>query len=224
MTVSGATSSWTNSGNILVGDAGSGTLTISNGGTVTSSGLSIIGKSATGSGSASVDGIGSSWINDGDLYVGNGRTGFSPHHQRRLGGGGHHVGRFAGRSNDFPGRRHRQSLCQQRRTLRRRYWRLHADHRQWRLGHKCHRLGRREQCVADRLRHGPGRRRRQRLDKLRHLDRRRFWHRHRHPREQWCRQPRRRQRHSLPGLRQRRSRHLEHRCGRHGARGGARYL
>ncbi|XJN83972.1 autotransporter domain-containing protein [Mesorhizobium terrae] len=74
MTVDGAGSTWTNTGRLVVGGGpglgASGTLTIQNGGTVTSVGGQI-GELSTGhSGVVTVDGAGSTWTNTGDLAVG----------------------------------------------------------------------------------------------------------------------------------------------------------
>ncbi len=69
-TVDGAGSTWTISDNLLVGQLGSGTLSIANGGTV-SNGYGCIGYgSAGGTGVATVDGAGSTWTNSNSLYVG----------------------------------------------------------------------------------------------------------------------------------------------------------
>jgi len=73
-TVDGAGSSWTNSGDIYVGNFGTGTLTIRNGGAV-SNGISFLGLRAGSTGTATVDGAGSSWANSGTLNVGYGGTG-----------------------------------------------------------------------------------------------------------------------------------------------------
>lgn len=67
--VDGAGSTWTNSTGLIVGDSGTGRLTITNGGVVVSSGGFV--GSATGSiGVVTVDGAGSTWNNNGDLHVG----------------------------------------------------------------------------------------------------------------------------------------------------------
>ena len=55
VTVTGAGSTWTNSGNVVVGGIGTGTLTIQNGGTVNSGGGASVGQS-----------VGSNWYGDGD--------------------------------------------------------------------------------------------------------------------------------------------------------------
>ena len=62
VTVSGAGSTWTNSGTLVVGGLGTGTLTIQDGGTVTSGGGGSIGLAAA-TGTVTVTGPGSSWIN-----------------------------------------------------------------------------------------------------------------------------------------------------------------
>jgi len=83
VTVDGAGSTWSNNGDLYVGYCkpwagyyapGSGTLSITNGGAVLGNN-GYIGCSANGSysgatGVVTVDGAGSSWTNDGDLYVG----------------------------------------------------------------------------------------------------------------------------------------------------------
>jgi fibronectin-binding autotransporter adhesin len=73
VTVDGPGSQWTGMGALEVGSAGNGTLRITNGGAV--SGLSIgggfIGCDSGSSGAATVDGVGSKWINGlGGLHVG----------------------------------------------------------------------------------------------------------------------------------------------------------
>jgi T5SS/PEP-CTERM-associated repeat protein/autotransporter-associated beta strand protein len=62
-TVSGAGSTWTNTGTIVVGGLGTGTLTIQNGGTVNSSGGGSVGLSVGSTGTVTVTGPGSSWNN-----------------------------------------------------------------------------------------------------------------------------------------------------------------
>ncbi len=78
VTVDGAGSSWTPAEGVYVGDSGSGTLTITHGGTVSSifSGNGVIGNNPGSSGSVSVSGAGSNWTNGNALVVGgNGGTG-----------------------------------------------------------------------------------------------------------------------------------------------------
>jgi T5SS/PEP-CTERM-associated repeat protein len=68
--VDGAGSTWTNSGNLLLGGSfNSGTLTIQNGGSVSNASVSIIGSSS----SATIDGVGSTWTNSSSLIL-NGST------------------------------------------------------------------------------------------------------------------------------------------------------
>ena len=76
-TVSGAGSTWTNSGTIQVGALGTGALTIENGGTVNSGGGGSIGLSAGSTGSVTVTGPGSTWNNTpgGGLNIGSFGTG-----------------------------------------------------------------------------------------------------------------------------------------------------
>src|SRR5262249_58349625 len=61
-------------GNLPVGDSGTGTLTIQNGGAVSNQ-LGFIGLSSGSSGTVTVTGAGSSWTNAGTLFVGNSGTG-----------------------------------------------------------------------------------------------------------------------------------------------------
>ena len=78
VTVDGAGSSWTNRNDLVVGGAyaaGTGTLTISNGGAVSVGGNSYLGDSVGATGTATVDGASSSWTNTGSLTVGNQGTG-----------------------------------------------------------------------------------------------------------------------------------------------------
>ena len=73
VTVDGAGSSLTNANFLYVGNNGTGELSISNGGQVTSSSGGVIG--VFGTGKVTVDGTGSSWTSNGILYVGNNGTG-----------------------------------------------------------------------------------------------------------------------------------------------------
>jgi fibronectin-binding autotransporter adhesin len=67
-TIDGIDSSWINSGDLTVGKYyGSGTLNITNGGTVTNA-AGLIGYQ--GRGTATIDGVGSSWTNNGTLTIG----------------------------------------------------------------------------------------------------------------------------------------------------------
>lgn len=72
VTVDGAASTWTNSGSLRVGDGGTGTLNITNGGKVSNTD-GFIGSGSTGT--VTVDGVGSSWTNSGALTVNDGGTG-----------------------------------------------------------------------------------------------------------------------------------------------------
>jgi T5SS/PEP-CTERM-associated repeat protein len=74
VTVDGVGSTWTNSGSLSVGRGGTGTLAITNGGRVSSSGSSI-GYGSGSTGTVTVDGAGSTWTNSGSLSVGRGGTG-----------------------------------------------------------------------------------------------------------------------------------------------------
>ncbi|MBO4227924.1 autotransporter domain-containing protein [Bradyrhizobium neotropicale] len=75
VTVDGAGSSWTNGGLLFVGNVGTGTLTIQNGGTVSSLVGGGLGYAAGSNGTATVTGAGSSWTNSFALFVGYGGTG-----------------------------------------------------------------------------------------------------------------------------------------------------
>jgi fibronectin-binding autotransporter adhesin len=72
VTVTGAGSSWTNSGTIVVGGVGKGILTIQNGGTVSSAGGGSVGLNAGSQGTVIVTGAGSAWNNSpgGGLNIG----------------------------------------------------------------------------------------------------------------------------------------------------------
>ncbi|CAE6864254.1 hypothetical protein R69746_07987 [Paraburkholderia aspalathi] len=72
VTVAGSGSTWANSGNLTVGDAGAGALAVSNGGKVSDTD-GIVGGSGTGM--VAVTGTGSSWTNSGSLTVGNAGAG-----------------------------------------------------------------------------------------------------------------------------------------------------
>ena len=69
-TVSGAGSSWTTTGSLWVGNAGSGFLNVSNGGSVTTGGNGYLGFATSGYGSAIISGTGSAWNTAGTIYVG----------------------------------------------------------------------------------------------------------------------------------------------------------
>jgi T5SS/PEP-CTERM-associated repeat protein len=68
-TIDGIDSSWINTGDLTVGKHHSGTLNITNGGTVFNAAGLISDK---GHGTATIDGVGSSWTNSGTLTVGEG--------------------------------------------------------------------------------------------------------------------------------------------------------
>ena len=73
VTVSGAGTKWTTSANLEVGYAAKGTLQISAGGSVLTSGNGyggLIGYTLGSSGTVTITGIGSNWTNAADLYVG----------------------------------------------------------------------------------------------------------------------------------------------------------
>ena len=68
VTVTGLGSAWTNTDYVSVGYEGTGTLTISDRGTVTSTGNSYVGSRGTGT--ATVTGAGSKWTNTGNIQLG----------------------------------------------------------------------------------------------------------------------------------------------------------
>lgn len=72
VTVSGSGSSWVNSGNLIVGREGKGTLTVTDGGQVTNA-IGYIGSNSSGS-SVLVRGAGSVWNNTTSLSMGAGNT------------------------------------------------------------------------------------------------------------------------------------------------------
>src|SRR4030095_12917609 len=72
-TVSGPGSTWTNSVFCFVGSDGMGTLSITNGGSVTASDTGV--GAGVGSGIVVVDGTGSTWSNDGTIVVGGNANG-----------------------------------------------------------------------------------------------------------------------------------------------------
>jgi T5SS/PEP-CTERM-associated repeat protein len=61
---------WSNSGDLIVGNAGNGTLNIINGGDVTNT-FGRIGAQSGSVGTVKVDGIGSQWLNSANLTIGN---------------------------------------------------------------------------------------------------------------------------------------------------------
>ena len=73
VTVSGPASKYM--GDIVVGGSGSGSLSITNGGSVIADFSCFLGDSSGSSGTATVDGIGSTWTNNEHLYVGNSGSG-----------------------------------------------------------------------------------------------------------------------------------------------------
>ena len=75
VTVSGVGSTWINTGSLIVGSTGSGTLTINNGAYVTDETGGIIGNAKTGNGAVTVSGVGSTWTNAQNLYVGDSGSG-----------------------------------------------------------------------------------------------------------------------------------------------------
>jgi T5SS/PEP-CTERM-associated repeat protein len=73
-TVTGAGSSWANSGNLRVGSSGNGTLNVQSGGAV-SDVTGYIGFAAGSTSTVTVTDSGSSWTNSGNMEVGNGGNG-----------------------------------------------------------------------------------------------------------------------------------------------------
>lgn len=70
VTVSGSGSTWTNSSLLYVGYLGSGTLKIADGGSVVNSSFGAIAVSYGSTGTVTVDGPGSKWVNNSNLSVG----------------------------------------------------------------------------------------------------------------------------------------------------------
>jgi T5SS/PEP-CTERM-associated repeat protein len=73
-TLSGVGSTWSIAGPFEVGNAGSGTLTVS-GGAALSGGASFVGRLPGASGNATVTGLGTAWLNTGEMVIGAGGTG-----------------------------------------------------------------------------------------------------------------------------------------------------
>jgi T5SS/PEP-CTERM-associated repeat protein len=76
VTVGGSGSSWTNSGTLVVGGGGNGTLTILDGSSV-SSDIGLLGIGSNGTGTVTVSGAGSNWMNNSQLRIGSGALIFS---------------------------------------------------------------------------------------------------------------------------------------------------
>ena len=70
VTVEGPGATWTNSDDLTVGDAGDGVLNITGGGAVSNISDGFIGRTADSTGTVTVTGLGSTWTNGSDLYVG----------------------------------------------------------------------------------------------------------------------------------------------------------
>ncbi len=68
--VDGSGSTWTNSGSVIVGYIGNGTLEITDGGVVSNYDYGRIASGADSTGTVTVDGSGSTWINSRELQVG----------------------------------------------------------------------------------------------------------------------------------------------------------
>ncbi|MEE9129382.1 MAG: hypothetical protein V3T84_05140 [Phycisphaerales bacterium] len=69
--VDGPGSTWSNSGNLFVGNFGSGTLSVLDGGAVSCLGVTRIADDPGSTGSITIAGAGSTWSNSGNLFVGN---------------------------------------------------------------------------------------------------------------------------------------------------------
>ena len=106
---------------LRVGVSGTGTLTIQNGGTV-SSALGIIAVNAGSTGAVTVDGAGSSWTNSGSLYVGSGGSGTLTIRNGGAvsNGGGSYLGNRFGLDRRRDGGRRRLDLDHQRQSRDRR--------------------------------------------------------------------------------------------------------
>ena len=117
---------------LRVGVSATGALTIQSGGTMNNT-LGIIADNVGSTGTATVDGAGSSWTNSGDFYVGHDGNG-----TLTISNGGA-VSNASALSALFhldrhrDGRRRRLDLDQQP-ISRRRFRQRHADHPQWRRG------------------------------------------------------------------------------------------
>ncbi|TFV73198.1 autotransporter domain-containing protein [Bradyrhizobium frederickii] len=70
VTVDGAGSTWTDTGNLYVGQTGTGVLTIRNGGAVSNGADGHIGANSGATGTVTVTGAGSSWTNSGTVSIG----------------------------------------------------------------------------------------------------------------------------------------------------------
>ncbi len=68
--IPGGSTNWTVGAPLSVGNSGTGSLTIAGGGTVTSTGTSIIGTGSAASGTVTVTGTNSRWSNDAEIVVG----------------------------------------------------------------------------------------------------------------------------------------------------------
>ena len=77
VTVDGAGSTWTSSGQLYVGFNGSGTLKVTKGGSISTS-ATCLGDNRGSSGTVTVDGNGSTWTNSGSLIVGQEGSGPPP--------------------------------------------------------------------------------------------------------------------------------------------------
>lgn len=74
-TVTGAGSTWTNNGDIVVGREGEAAIRVLSGGVATTSGSVFLGELSGSAGSATISGVGATWTIGGNLVVGNSGTG-----------------------------------------------------------------------------------------------------------------------------------------------------
>ena len=68
----GAGSQWNNTGDLIIGDQGIGTMVLTDAAVVTNVNGTLGNSTATATGSVTIDGIGSKWVNSGNLTVANG--------------------------------------------------------------------------------------------------------------------------------------------------------
>ena len=130
--MTGTGSTWTNSFDLWVGENGTGTFNVSNGGTV-SNGEGCIGCNFGADGTANVDGAGSTWTTGGFFYVGeNGSGVLNITNDGQVNSNGsfcvHLMGRAVAKQRHH--RRHRLAVEQFSGSLRWLQWSRHADHHQ----------------------------------------------------------------------------------------------
>ena len=127
--MAGAGSTWTNTGDLSVGNDGTGTLTVEAGGSV-SNGLGYVGSQSGSTGTVTVTGLGSTWTNTSQLNVGRKGGGDLA---IQAGGSVSNTDGFIGTSTTGSGQvlvtGAGSDLDQRRRSLRRLFRHRHADHR-----------------------------------------------------------------------------------------------